>query len=150
MSWRPIYLTDLFSEMTDTEVALLKNIQSSPDADKLTGLLQKVVRAARGAIQAGGNSVDLDETLLPDQVISDVIAIARWKWLTSFPVLKAFQTDARKTAADEAQKRLDNMATAGKPKVEPPQNPSATISLTNTPAFGQRTRHFTTTTQDGL
>jgi len=150
MSWRPISLTDLFSEMTDNEVALLKNIQSTPDSDKLTGLLEKVVRAARGAIQAGGNSVDLDETLLPDQVISDVIAIARWKWLTSFPVLKAFQTDARKTAADDAQKRLDTMANTGRPKVEPPQNPSGTISLVNSPSFGQRTRNFTTTNQDGI
>jgi len=124
MAWNSIAAADVLAEFTPVEQATLQNIQGA--TGNLAGILTNVVNAARGAIVAGGNQLDQAGTI-PDQLREDVIAIARWKWLISFPALKNLQTDQRKEAATEAQKRIDGVS-AGKPKIEIPANPIATKS----------------------
>jgi hypothetical protein len=85
-----------------------------------------VVNAARGNIVAGGNQLGPAGTI-PDQLRSEVIAIARWKWLNSFPQIKSMQTAARKDAAKEAQDLLNLVASnkADRPRVEIPDGSTA-------------------------
>ena len=108
------------SELTPIESATIQGVQGADD--KLAGILDNVINAARGAIVAGGGQLD-QPGLVPDQLRADVIAIARWKWLISLPDLgEGFQSKNRKEAHDDAQKRLDGVST-GKPKIELPANP---------------------------
>lgn len=86
--------------------------------DKLSAITLRQVRSARGSIVAGGNPLG-PEGYVPDQVIPDVIAIVRWKWLVSFPELKKQQTKDRKDAHDEAVKLFRDIA-KGEIKVEIP------------------------------
>jgi len=123
MPWNAITEADVIGEFTPVEQAVLKQISGSTS---VANILNGVLNAARGAIVAGGNQLGPVGTIA-DQVREDVIAIARWKYLTSFPALKSLQTSERKAAADEAQKRLDNVST-GKPKIEIPANPIGTTA----------------------
>ena len=133
MSWLPITTPE--------------NIQGA--SNTLAGILDRTVRAARGAILAGGNTVSATDGTIPDQVRADVVAIARWKWLISFPAMRNMQTGERKQDASDAQARLDNIAN-GKPKVEAPTDPQAQTNLVQMPSTTARERDMEITDQDGL
>ena len=150
MPWSTITVDEVLEQLTPAEEATLQNIQGSTDS--LPNLLARTVRAARGSIAAGGNPLGTADTI-PDQVRNDVIVITRWNWLTSFPALKSMQTEGRKTAASDAQTRLDNIANS-KTKVEMPPNADATTVPTQKPKFGTRgadqpARQFTSETMSG-
>lgn len=147
MSWSPITPAEVLEEFTPLETATLNSIQGA--ADNLTGILARVVSAARGAIRAGGNSVSNTPGAIPDQVRGDVVSLARWRWLVSFPQLKSMQTDARKNAAESAQQRLDAIAD-GKPKVEAPLDPDSGTSLVQRPSVTAPSRKFRDFSQEGL
>jgi len=104
MSWNTIQADDVLAEFTPVEAATLQSIQGA--SDRLAGVLLNSVNQTRGSIAAGGYGLDAAGTV-PDQLRSDVIAIARWRWLISFPQMKSMQTDARKAAFEDAIKRLD-------------------------------------------
>lgn len=122
MSWSTIASAEVLNEFTPAEQAALNNIQATqPTASSaLDTILNSTVQAARGAIIAGQNALDLPNTI-PDQIRQDVIAIARWKWLNSFPALKALQTKGREKAHDDGQATLKAIA-ARDIKVEPAPN----------------------------
>ena len=150
MSWSAITADEILEQLTPVETATLNNIQSA--TDQLDKILGRTVRAARGSIAAGGNPLGSDGTI-PDQVRNDVIALARWTWLCSFPALKSMQTDGRKAAATDAQARLDAIAN-GKTKVELPSSGDVSTVPTQRAKFGTRgvdqpARKFNDTTQDG-
>jgi hypothetical protein len=150
MPWSTITVDEVLEQFTPGEQAVLQNIQGA--SDTLDKILFRTVRAARGSIAAGGNALG-DTDTIPDQVRNDVISLARWTWLTSFPALKSMQTDGRKVAASDAQTRLDNIAN-GKAKVEVPVSGDVSTVPTQKPKFGTRGvdqagRDFNRTTQDG-
>ena len=134
MSWNnQITADDVLEEFTPTEEAVLNNIQGT--ADNLTAIVGRVVRKIRGQIKAGGNQVDqTSQTSLPDQLVEEAIAIARWKWLNSFPALKALKTKERETAAKEAEDLLKEIASnnPNRPRVELP----AQVDMTPSPSGG--------------
>lgn len=104
MSWIILIVDDVQNEaFTPQEVATLKGIQGNQDL--LTPALNRAIAKARGAILAGGFVLGADGTV-PDQVSDSVIDIAAWRWLKSFPTLKALQTKDRKDAFDAAVERL--------------------------------------------
>lgn len=149
MPWDTLSDADVLAQFTPVEQATLMQIQAN---EQLPAVLANVIRSTRGSVAAGGNPLGPPNTV-PDQLRSDVIAIARWQWLTSFPALKSMQTEGRKAAAASAQERLDKVA-AGTIKVEIPPNADATTVPTQRPSFPQRgltapDRNFTDTTQDG-
>ena len=127
MPWNTIDADAVLAEFTPAERATLENIQGA--TDNLGSILTNVVAVARGSIRAGGYAVDADGTI-PDQLRSDVIALARWKWLISFPQMKAMQTEARKAAAELAQKHLDDCANQ-KYNIEPVNDAPATTGNWN-------------------
>jgi hypothetical protein len=122
MAWHQITDQDVLEEFTPAEQAALKGIQG---ADSLPRVLARVIAQVRGAIRAGGYELGDDNTI-PDQLDGDAVAIARWRWLISFPQLKALQTVERKQAHDDAQKRIDKVAQQ-EMKVESP-NPGTTAN----------------------
>jgi hypothetical protein len=119
--WSAIATTDVLQEFTPAEAAALNAIQNA--TSNLAGVLTRTVAEARGSIRAGGYALDADGTI-PDQLRSHVIALARWRWLISFPQLKPLQTEFRKAAAEEATKKLDQTANQ-KLNVEPPAGASS-------------------------
>jgi len=117
MSWKTVTAEDVLSEFTPQEQAALKAIQGA--TDQLPSIVARVVAAARGAIRAGGYELGAEGTI-PDQIESDVVAIARWRWLIAFSQLQRLQTNERQAAHDLGQARLD---AAGRQQlsIEPPQ-----------------------------
>ena len=134
MAWNQISDADVLNEFTPIEKATLQNIQG--DCKKaVAAILLKVVKKVRGQIKAGGNQVDqANQTSVPDQLAEEVIAIARWKWLSSFPTLKNMQTDGRRDAAKDAEALLKEIASNApdRPRVELP----AMVDPTPSPVSG--------------
>ena len=134
MSWNTIAEADVLNEFTPVEQVTLAGLQAS---DSLPGILTNVVNAARGNIVAGGNQLGPAGTI-PDQLRSEVIAIARWKWLMAFPQIKSMQTEGRKNAAKEAQDLLNLVASnkADRPRVEIPDTGTAIATKSPVGAVG--------------
>ena len=109
MPWNTIADTDVLNEFTPQEKAALNGIQGG--TANLATVLAAVVLQLRGSIAAGGYTLDPASAVsIPDQLRGDVIALARWRWLVSLPQLKNLQTDARKTAAADAEKKFNEVA----------------------------------------
>ena len=102
--------------LTDQERNSLQVIQGA--ADKLQGILDKEIAAARGAILAGGGRLDQEGTL-PDQILPDVLALVAWRYLIGYPALNSLQTPERRAAYDDARATLRAIA-RGAQKVELP------------------------------
>jgi len=145
MPWSAISTDEVMGELTPVELATLQNIQGTTDA--ISAVLDRTVGMARGCIQAGGNALGAAGTV-PDQLRADIIALARWKWLISFPKLKSMQTDERKQAGKDAEDLLQLIASqkADRPRVE---NPDGTTPLT-APAIKPSHRHMSRRQQEGL
>ena len=85
--------------------------------------------------------------------MTEVIDIARWRWLISFPTQKAMQTKERSEAFKEARVALKEIARGGKeaPKIEIPTAP-ITITGAQIPAqvASRQKREFTRRKMRGL
>jgi hypothetical protein len=135
MAWKTVTVQDVLGELTVQEQAALKGLEGA--GDQLPQILARVVNAARGAIRAGAYRLGEDGTT-PDQLDMEIIAMARWRWLTAFPQLQRLQTRDRRDAHDEALARLDLIARQ-KIAIEPPDKPdrSAPRAKIISPKSGQ-------------
>jgi hypothetical protein len=118
MSWATaLSESDVLAEFTAQEAALITKLQGG--TDNLAILVSRAIAEVRDAIRAGGYDLDADGTL-PLGLHSDCIAIARWRFLLSLPdAAKPFQTEGRKAAFEEAQKKLGKISNQ-EWAVEPP------------------------------
>lgn len=150
MPWTTINSDDVLDEFTPIEEAALKNIQGT--ADNLDNIIARVLRKFRSMINAGGNQLDQTGITIPDGLVEDAIAMARWKWITSFPALKFMATDARKAANDSAMDRLKDIASQ-KPDRERTELP-AVVDTTPVPliqpSISPRPRRFGQPHEDGI
>lgn len=117
MSWSTITAEEVLEEFTPSEKAIIEAISGSTTG--LAAILDRAVGSARGSMLAGGNRVAADGTI-PDQVRPEIIAMARWRWITSLPKSGlALATEARKDAYREALELFKEIA-RGEVKVELP------------------------------
>ena len=101
--------TAVLEEFTPQEKAVLEAIQSA--TTPLASILGRAADRMRGACASGGYEVDATSGTIPPGFYSDVIAIARWNWLTALPAAaQSLRTDARKDAAEKAEKRLERVS----------------------------------------
>jgi len=150
MPWSTITLQDVLDEFTPLETATLQALQGS--TTPLPGILAKTLKKVRSAINAGGNQLDQTGLTVPDSLVDEVIAIARWRWLSSFPALKSLKTTERKEAADNAMKLLERLSSqdADRPRTELPAVVDATPVPLTQPSFGRVPhREFNKRNQDG-
>jgi len=108
-------------ELTPLERASLSAIQGSQE--RLTSVLVRVVKSVRGKIVAGDAPLGPDGTV-PEQLMNEVIDVARWRWLISFPQLVKMQTRERKDANDKALEELGRVQ-SGDVKIEDPNSQAA-------------------------
>lgn len=111
----------MWSTLTIDEIALSvpeKAALDAIDASQRTGIVDQEIAAARGKILAGGFPLGADGTV-PDQVIPDLAAIIRWRWLTTFPHLQNLQTKEREKQFTDAQEAFDQIS-RGKVRIESP------------------------------
>jgi hypothetical protein len=116
--WNPLAPTDITAEILPDEVTLLNTIQGSSSI--LSAILSTVTAEIQAGILVGGNQIGQPGTV-PDQIRSDAIALARWKWFCSLPKTD-LQSDFRRAQYDEAVKRMEKIR-AGQEKVEFPAQP---------------------------
>ncbi len=107
-NWSTITSDDVLGEFTPVETATLNGIQAA--TDNLGNLIGRVVNQVRKAYRDGGREVAFTSDTIPDSERSRVIAIARWKWLISFPKLTSMQTDERRKAWEEADNYFNAIA----------------------------------------
>lgn len=107
MAWSGLTDQEVLDEFTPQEKATLNAIQGSTAT--LARIVGRAIGETRGAVQGGGYPLGESGTV-PDALRSDVIALARWRWLISFPSLKALQTKERKDAYDDAREKLEKVS----------------------------------------
>jgi len=146
MSWISITVDAVLQEFTPQEQAAINGIQGAET--NLAGVLARVVNGWRGSISAGGNPLGEAGTI-PEQVIEDVIAEARWRWLTGMPALKPLQTGGRKDLYEDAKDRRAKIE-AGSVKTEIPAEAIASTSPNNAVARPRAGRTVKTSSFDGL
>lgn len=132
MPWREITTSNVLKHFTPAEQATLNNIMGGVDdlSDKITD----AIGAVRGFVAAGGNPLDgASLTTIPDQLRSHTIAVVVWGWLSSFPALKVFKTDARREANDAAEKMF---ALVGSQDPKRPRIEQPTVILNQTAPVG--------------
>jgi hypothetical protein len=106
-SWNVIAEAEVLQEFIPAEQAAIKAAAGA--VDQLPSILTRTVNQARGLIEAAGAALGGAATI-PDSLRPDVIAIARWRWLTSIPQFKSMQTAERKALYDDAIRHLDELA----------------------------------------
>lgn len=148
MSWSSITSDEVLSEFTPTERTIIETISGSTTA--LDSILDRAVNSARGSMLAGGNRLSAAGTV-PDQIRPEIIAIARWRWITSLPKSgMALATDARKDAHREAMDLLKEIA-RGDLKVELPATAIDAATPDNAiEVASANDRRATTSKLDGL
>ncbi len=142
--WNTISTNDVLNEFTPAEQAALQGIQGA--ATELAAVLARVVAKMRSQIKAGGNPLDMTGATIPDGLQEEAVALARWRWLNSFPALAAFKTRERKDASDAAQKTMLLISSnqPERPRVELPEAPDPTPSPVDaTQVAGKQRRQAT-------
>ncbi|HTV62282.1 MAG TPA: hypothetical protein VMH30_06905 [Verrucomicrobiae bacterium] len=151
MSWNTIQTADVLTEFTPAEEAALNNIQGA--ATELSAILAKVVAKMRSQIKAGGNQLDMTGPTIPDNLQEEAVVMARWRWLNSFPALKALKTKERQDANDAAQKVMKEISSnkPDRPRTELPAIPDTSPSPVNAiQVAGRQRRHATERKLRGL
>lgn len=144
MSWSTIQTSDVLTEFTPAEQATLNNIQGA--TTELSAILGKVVAGMRSQIKAGGNQLDMTGQTIPDSLQEEAVALARWRWLSSFPALKSFKTRERQDANDAAQKVMMEISSnkPGRPRTELPAIPDTSPSPVDAIQVASRQRRHAT------
>lgn len=128
MSWIAPSASDVLSELTPAEATKFQTVLGgSSTTEKIEPILDRTVAEIRGYIIAGGYAIDENESLLPKGLITDAIAIARWRLITSLPDLAPVESDARRAAFDQSMKKMDKIA-AQEWTVEPPTDVTGEFS----------------------
>ena len=109
MSWSAPSPADVLSEFTPTEKG---TIAQATGADNGAAILGRVVAEIRDSIRSGGYDLDPDDATIPLGLHGAAIDLTRWRLLISVPAVKQLQTDARKEAAERAEKKLAAIAAA--------------------------------------
>lgn len=145
MPWSTVTESEVLQELSPSENTALENVHIS--GGTLAGILSRAINAARGAVLSGGGTLGAAGTV-PDSLKSDVIAIARWRFLTSISQLKALQTEERKDLYRDAEEKLKLVA-SGDYQVEDPGTSDQATSGPG-PSMTARTTTFDLESQDGL
>jgi hypothetical protein len=146
MPWTQITTQDVLDEFANSERL---SITGSTAPDSLANILDKACKSFRGAILAGGGRIGA-EGAVPDQIVPDVIAYAKWRWLSALPMLEQYKTKDRQDLYKAAEDLRRDIA-AGKVKVELPddQDVQTVASPVNQIEMASRQERTTARTEGG-
>jgi len=118
MPWNPLTEDMVKKQILPDEITLLTAIQGGTDI--LASILPNVIAQLQAQILVGGNQIGPVGTV-PDQILQDAIALARWEWFSSLPNTDLL-SESRKAQKDRAEKHMEKIVT-GEEKVEIPAAP---------------------------
>lgn len=127
MAWQTPTPADVLDEFTPGEAATINSLLggSAIVTAKLGAILTRTVAEIRGYIRSGTYAVDPDSTAtVPASMMTDAIAITRWRFLIGAPQLKQLQTEERKDAMLSSVQKL--IATAAQQFT--PDDPESTTA----------------------
>ncbi|HTB86025.1 MAG TPA: hypothetical protein VK742_20435 [Candidatus Sulfotelmatobacter sp.] len=151
MPWNTIDTESIINSLTPVEQSILQNIQGFA-----TGLQDKIattILRVRSKIKAGGNPLDGSNPLtVPDSLAEEVIAIARWRFLSDFPGLKSLKTKEREQASKDAEDMLNEISSnkPNRPRTELPLVPDTAASPVNAVGIARRGRRLETGSFDKI
>lgn len=107
-NWVTPISSDVLSEFTTAEVATINNLLGGGSliTSRLDQILIRTVAEIRDYIRSGRYDVDISENTVPLSLVTDAIAISRWRFLLSVPLLKQLQTEDRKDAMTRGMDKL--------------------------------------------
>ena len=131
--WRPINISEV--RLTPAELAMIQTIQDSTTigAEKLNSVVGEFLETIAAAGTALGPAGEI-----PDLVRMHVINRTRWLWLCEFPLMKAFQTDARSKLNDAAEKMLADISSRAVKIPNGDGSSAASADQSPSPSFGTR------------
>lgn len=104
--WTTISSTEFIAEGFNPDERTTVQTAAGGD-DGLDEILSKAIDEWRGVIDAAGYPLDTTVTnSIPPSCRRHIVAQVRWQLLIKFPALKQLQTDERKLAAQDAEKKL--------------------------------------------
>lgn len=103
--------------MTVAEQAMIASVSGT--TSKLSERLDDSIGKFLGAMSAADYDVATDGSV-PDQLRNHIMADAVWEFLKDQPGLKLFKTDARKEAAETAEKVYEKIVSKEYGAIEPP------------------------------
>ena len=143
MAWIVPTTTDVLAEFNTIERTALDTIKGTVDLEAIT---TAVINRARDAIRSGGGS--LAATGVPDSLVGEVAAIARWRFLLAIPnKSQSLATPPREPAYKDAMDWLKAIA-KGEIKVE--SGDADGESGATVPSIRCRHRTFSRRKQDGI
>lgn len=111
--WEAPTADDVQSEFTPTEVATINNLLSGSIniETRLNMVLRRTVLEIRGYIRSGDYPLDLTSTAtVPQSMLTDAVALTRWRFLISAPQLKQLQTEERRQSFEDSVAKLKAIA----------------------------------------
>jgi hypothetical protein len=126
MPWATITTDDVLAEFSLAEQTSLTGASGALDV-----ILANVVNSVRGQILAGGNMLSSIAQTVPDQLRDEVISIARWRFLSSVPLLQDFKTDDRRSLYNDAMNTI-RAVSMGSIKVELPNDAASLLAASTT------------------
>ena len=134
MGWNPIATDDVMSEFSQAEQSSLSGLGDvAGAAGDVTQILNNVIATVHDACLAGGNVVSIVAGTVPDQLRANVIAIVRWRWLSSSPLLDQFKTKDRESLYNDAMSRLEKVE-AGTVRIVGPTDAASLAAAASTTA----------------
>ena len=147
-TWITIAAADFIAEGFNTDERTKLQAAAGGD-DGLAELLTSAIAEWRGTIEAAGNTLDADPTLIPPSCKRHIIAQVRWQVLVKFPALRQLQTEERKGAADVAEEFLKRIADGDQPIESPEEEDTPQAGNWNSnPKIQMRTEDGTRANED--
>jgi hypothetical protein len=107
MAWLTPTSDAVLGGMAPQEVSA---IQSVAGQDVLDDIVSQEVAEIRGYIRSGDYELATDTSQIPDSLLTDLIAICRWRLLNTIPELQRFTTPAREKDYEDSVKKLRSIA----------------------------------------
>ncbi|HEY3761582.1 MAG TPA: hypothetical protein VGN23_07535 [Verrucomicrobiae bacterium] len=144
MAWNTISTSDVLNEFTAAEQAALQGIQGA--TTELAAVLARVVAKMRSQIKAGGNQLDMTGQTIPDGLQEEAVAVARWRWLNSFPAMAALKTKERREAYEQAAAMMKEVSSnePNRPRTELPPIVDTTAAPVDGVQVARRQKRQTT------
>lgn len=134
MSWKAPTADDVLSEFTPAENESLNTLLKGGAnvTARVTAILSRAVAEIRGYIRSGNYVVDsTSDSTLPVSLVTNAVAMTRWRLLISVPQFLQFQTKERKDAYDKSIAKLESIAAQKFVPDLPIPSPTVTTGMWN-------------------
>lgn len=149
--WIALTEEKLLTRISGPELAAFRSVAlADGQADPVQGLFDAITRKVRSRVAACTQNKLGPEGTIPDEILSDALALCVMDIMTRPAGTVIDPNDARTKAATQAEQNLRDVASCKIMIEQPPTNEESTEVIgAPSPSFGERRRYFTRRNQEG-